>query len=175
MTRWKTLPPATTFGSCTLVADGLTITSPASLSDGSTALVSPEHVGPMTPRILVSASYLAAWPGAWAGSPWVSKSLRTKLYLLCLALACLIATDAPLRLLMPRLALAPVRGPTNAKATVVLPLVLDLLPPPPHAARTTDATARTARTRRAPFFLRRMVDVPFVPALPGGSMSQTSD
>ncbi len=51
---------------------------------------------------------------AWAGSPWVSNSSSSNWMSPPASLASSMATTAPLRMLMPRLALGPVSGPTNA-------------------------------------------------------------
>ncbi len=144
----------TVSGRPTLVAEALTITSPALSRSGSTALVSPENVGPTTPRICSSGMYLSFCPGAWAGSPWVSNSFSVYVYLVLAALASASATLAPSRMLIPRLAFGPVSGPTKANATVVLAAPPAAVDPDaesssssPQAAARIASAATGARTR----------------------------
>src|SRR2546430_5116929 len=80
-----------------------------------------------------------------------------------------MATLAPSRMLTPRLALSPVSGPTNPRATVFLPLVeppsalFFLLSFPPQAPSTTSET-RTATPRR-PTLLRPRSIVGLLPSV----------
>ncbi len=126
MTRWNTRPPGTMLGRSLFVAEGLTITSPASSKAGMTALVSPEKAGPTTPITSPSAMTWSLTVPAWAGSPAVSNSLSTIVGPSPAALALSTASLTPSRMLIPRLALSPVRAPMNAIVTVS-----PWAPPPP--------------------------------------------
>ncbi len=146
MTRWKTRPPDTMLGRSLLVAEGLTITSPASSKAGMTALVSPEKAGPTTPITSPSAMTWSLTVPAWAGSPAVSNSLSTIVGPSPAALALSTASLTPSRMLIPRLALSPVRAPMNAIVTVS-----PWAPPPPPAEVPSSPPPQPMATRpRAP-------------------------
>src|SRR5436305_6417340 len=151
MTRWNTVSLGTTVGRLGLVADALIIGSPAPWRSGSTALVSPEKAGPMMPMIELSLTNLSFSVDACAGSPAVSNSLSVTLTFGFPALYWSTASLAPLRMLMPRLALSPVSAPTKPSATVFPPLAElheDLLLPQAQRTRAPAASGATTYLRR---------------------------
>src|SRR5437763_6009086 len=163
ITRWNTVLLGTTSGRPLLVADELIITSPAACRSGRTALVSPEKAGPTMPITDWSPMNWSLMVDAWAGSPAVSNSFIV-IWVPPLAFSSSMATRMPLRMLMPRLALSPVRAPTKPMVAVCVPLpwlwVVVLLLLLPQAASTSDDTATKAMTLQPPRISRDMSSAP---------------
>src|SRR5215471_5608612 len=104
----------------------------------------------MATTFLSSAAFCAR-PGAWAGSPWESYSLSVTLQSGLLLFHWSMASSAPLRMLMPRLAESPVSAP---KYPICMfdghfpPLASELLLLlEPHAAATRANPRSTAGSR----------------------------
>src|SRR6478609_9291082 len=110
-----------------LVADEVSESRPAWLKIAPVALVSPENAGPSRPMMLASPTICGATWVAFCGSPSVSNCLICT-WQFALALSCSSAAIcAPLRMLMPSAALAPVNAPAIAMV-VVAGHVADPLP-----------------------------------------------
>jgi len=110
-----------------LVADGVMMTTPASLRVLSATFDSPEKAGPTEPRIFGSAAIAFASGGALSGEPAESFSTSSTLQSVFLALYWSRASFAPSRILMPKTALPPVSAPKNA---ILLPQLFDAVSPP---------------------------------------------
>ena len=146
--RWKVSQPFS--DSVGLVADAVIVGSPPSAKIGPAVSDSPEKAGPTTPMTVSSPIACVARPVAWLGSPAESYSSRSTWQSAFSSLNWSTASSTPLRMLMPRLAAAPVRAPkkpiaTSSQVPASPPPLAASSSSPPEVPQAVSASARASR------------------------------